>query len=125
MMEFSDAQRVWRSELERQAVQCAIVLKEARRLVAASSFGPMLGRSLGRACDLLDQVDKVLIALQPRRDYEAFVRVAALHRELEEIQSLVPRARRSFQHGVADGPLHAADLVERSLKLGSTERFDS
>ena len=101
-MEISDARRVWRAELERQADQCAIVLKEARRLVAASTFGPLLGRALGRACDLLDQVDDVLIGLQPCRDCDAFVRVAALHRELEEIQSLVPRGRRRLQSGRDD-----------------------
>jgi hypothetical protein len=36
-----------------------------------------------------------LFGLHPDRDHEAFARVAALHRELAEIQSLVPRNDRS------------------------------
>jgi hypothetical protein len=44
-------------------------------------------------------MDVILVGLHPGRDHEAFVRVAALHRNLEEIQSLVPRKYRWLARG--------------------------
>jgi hypothetical protein len=82
-------------ELACTADLCARVLTEARRQAAASRFGPLLAQLVARACDLLDEMDEVLVRLDPGREHEAFVRLAALHRDLEQIQSLMPRKDRS------------------------------
>jgi transcriptional regulator NrdR family protein len=71
------------------------MLTEARRLIAVRVYGAILSRLFTRACELLDEIDEILLGLQPDSDHEAFVRVAALHREFAEIQSLVPRNDRS------------------------------
>jgi hypothetical protein len=92
-----DACRTWQSALEHNAELCAGALREARKLVGAAIFDPALSRWLARATDILDQIDEILIGLVPERDREPFVRVAGLHRELEEIQSLVPRSWRWLQ----------------------------
>jgi len=63
----------------------------ARRLVKAAMFGANLSRLLARTGKLLDEI---LIGLSPGRDHDAFARVARLHRELEEVQSLTPREYR-------------------------------
>jgi hypothetical protein len=63
-------------------------------------YGPLLSRLLTRACELLDEIDEVLLGLHPGRDHEVFARVAALHRELEEIQSVIPRDERPHQRWI-------------------------
>ena len=78
---------------------CTPVLTEARRQVAARRFEPLLGQLLARACELLDEMDEVMLRLDPRRDHDAFRRVASLHRDLQEIQSLVPPKYRSLARG--------------------------
>jgi hypothetical protein len=95
----SEARRVAHDTLERKVELCSGALTEARRLAAARMFGPTLSQLLARACDLLDDMDEVLIGLHPGRDHEAFVRATALHRRLEEIQSLMPREYRRLQRG--------------------------
>jgi hypothetical protein len=69
-------------------------LTQARRLVKAAMFGANLSRLLARTGELLDEIDEILIGLNPGRDHDAFARVARLHRELEEVQSLTPREYR-------------------------------
>jgi hypothetical protein len=69
---------------------CANVLTEARRLADAETFGPLLGQLIARACELLDDIDEILIALDPVGDAGDFATAAALHRELEHIQAIVP-----------------------------------
>ena len=84
--------------ISRKADVCAGVLKEARRLVAARVYGPLLHHLVARAYEILAEIDEVLIGLHPDRDHEAFSRVASLHRQLEEIQALVPREHRVSHH---------------------------
>ncbi len=93
-METSDARRVWRDEQERLANLCARAAAEARRLVTRELFGPTLAQLLGRVSDILDEIDDVLMGLDPDHDGDAFARAAALHRELEAIQARVPREHR-------------------------------
>jgi hypothetical protein len=69
---------------------CASVLTEARRLADAENFGPLLNQLIARACELLDDIDEILIALDPVRDGGDFANAARLHRELEYIQAIVP-----------------------------------
>jgi hypothetical protein len=98
-MEVAAALRVPPDELTRKAELCMSVLTEARRQIAARRFGPLLSQLLARVCDLLDEMDEALIRLDPIREHEQFVRSAALHRELEAIQSLVPSKYRSLARG--------------------------
>ena len=79
-----------------KAKLCTGALTEARRQIAERRFGPLLSQLLARVCDLLDEMDEALIRLDPVREHEAFVRSAALHRDLEAIQSLVPSKYRSL-----------------------------
>lgn len=59
-------------------------------------FGPLLRQVFARACDLLDELDDTLLGLDPWCDHETFVRAAALHRQLELIQSQVPQEYRRY-----------------------------
>ena len=96
-MEISDARRLWHDELTYVAGMCSDVLVEAREIVAGEFNQQVLAPMLARACDFLDQLDTVLVGLSPSRDSEAFGLVARLHRELEQIQALVPRQYRRLQ----------------------------
>jgi hypothetical protein len=98
-MELEAARGDPRDELTCKAELCTGVLTEARRQIAAHRFGPLLSQLLARVFDLLDQMDEALIRLDPVREHEAFVRSAALHRDLEEVQSLVPSKYRSLARG--------------------------
>ena len=69
---------------------CANVLTEARRLAERENFGPLLNQLIARACDLLDEIDEILIALDPLRESGAFTTAAKLHRKLEHVQAIVP-----------------------------------
>ena len=77
--------------LQRKSGLCSDVLTEAGRLVALGMFAPALSRLIERACDLLDEVDEMLIGLDPVRDHRHFAQAAELHRRLETIQSQLPR----------------------------------
>jgi hypothetical protein len=74
---------------------CSGVLQEARRLAVAGTHGPALVALLARACDLLDDIDEFLVALNPLRDAEAYLCAAKLHRSLEDIQARLPHPLRS------------------------------
>jgi len=71
------------------------LLSEAKRLVIAGRFVPLLSQLLQRAVDILDELDELLIGLDPGTDHEAFAHAAELHRNLELIQSKLPRRARS------------------------------
>jgi hypothetical protein len=93
-------------DLLRRANVCSGELTEAQALAAQGAFGPRLRELLIRACEVLDEIDEVLVALHPVGDSAAFGRVAALHRRLEAIQSIVPTAERSlYRRGQARAPV--------------------
>ncbi len=81
-------------DMARKGRICAKVLIEARRLADAATFGPLLNQLIARACELLDDIDEILIGLDPVGDAGDFAMAAALHRELEHIQGVVPDRRR-------------------------------
>ena len=60
--------------------------------MAVRVYGPLLSQLLARARELLDDVDEILMGLPP--DREAFARAAALRREMDEVQALVPLEER-------------------------------
>ena len=88
-------------DLEHYADLCSRLLREARSLVYAGTFGPALSGLLARASDLLDDIDEFLIALDPLQDSEAYLCAAELHRALEEIQARVPPPLRRWRPGNA------------------------
>ncbi len=111
----SDLRRAQQAEFFQRADLCSRTLSEARRLVATAAFGPTLSGLLARACDVLDDMDEILITLNPRLDREAYLHAAELHRALEEIQSLLPRQFRGLQR---DNHLHR--LADRHRTAGLT-----
>jgi len=80
--------------LAHQVDMCASILTEARQLVRIGQFGAPLKQLVFRACELLDDMDEVLLALHPVRNSGDFAVAAALHRQLEQIQAAIPAARR-------------------------------
>jgi len=78
----------------RKAHACDRILAEARRLVRTRQLGPPLDQSLLRACELLDDIDDMLVALHPALNDEEFAMAAALHRDLEQIQALIAARHR-------------------------------
>jgi len=95
-MRGSDVRRGRQVELLQRADFCSRALSEARGLVAAAAFGSTLTDLLARACDVLDEMDEVLITLNPRLHRGAYLHAAELHRALEEIQALLPRHLRGL-----------------------------
>jgi hypothetical protein len=87
----------------RNADNCAKVLADAHRLVRISRFGPSLNQLLFRACELLDDMDEVLVALHPARNRAEFASAAALHRKLEQIQAAIPGPCRGRVPAPQDG----------------------
>ena len=79
------------AELLRKTHLCLSALAEARRQIAAQRLGPVLSQLLARACELQDEMDEMLLGLDPTEDSDAFARAAALHRTLQEVESLLPR----------------------------------
>jgi hypothetical protein len=82
---------------------CAEVLAEARRLAQSDQFGALLSQLVARASELLDDMDEILIALDPTRSAPSFAIAAKLHRELEYVLAAIAEQRRnatsSRQHG--------------------------
>src|SRR6476619_4076709 len=84
-----------------KAQLCSSALAQAGRLVHNGAFGSLGSQLFSRACDMLDEIDEILVGLHIGRDREAFAHAAALHRELEEIQSLILSEYRAHRWGSA------------------------
>jgi hypothetical protein len=82
------------TDVARKAAVCAKVLAEGRRLADQWILGRLLSDLIGLACDLLDEIDEILVALDPERDAPSFRAAAALHRELEYIQTAASASSR-------------------------------
>ncbi len=83
-----------RGEVLHKADTCAEVLAEARRLSLLGKYGTPLSALVARATALLDDVDEMLVALDPLRDGQAFAAAAAVHRQLEQIETAMTAVRR-------------------------------
>ena len=83
-----------RPDLTRKADVCARVLAEARRLSRAGWFGPPLDYLATRAWELLEDMDEILVALDPARHGQSFAIAATLHRELEHVQAAIAERQR-------------------------------
>ena len=83
---------------------CGKVLAEARRLSDARRFGAPLVQLASRAGEILDDMDEILVALDPLRNGPSFAIAAKLHRELEYIQAAIAERRRDA--GLASNAAH-------------------
>ena len=81
-------------ELTRKSDICAKVLAEARKLLQAGQFGTLPNQLVIRAGELLDDMDEILVALEPARNRASFALAAALHRELEQVQATLTDLRK-------------------------------
>jgi hypothetical protein len=81
------------SAFGRKAHICAEVLNEARRLYAAGRLDGSLSQLVARSCELLDDLDEILVTLRPSQDNHEFASAAGLHRELEFLQKALSARR--------------------------------
>ena len=85
-----------RREVAEKAAVCRGIFFAARELTQQRVFGPPLESLLARAGDAIDDIDNVLVALDPVRDAPMFAVAANLQRQLEELQaSMLDRRRRA------------------------------
>jgi len=85
---------VTEAAVARKGHACDRILADARRLVRTGQLGQPLDQSLLRACELLDDIDDMLVVLHPSLNDEEFATAAALHRDLERIQELIAARHR-------------------------------
>ena len=90
----SAARFLARETFSAKADFCADVLLEAHRLARLERAASQLNQYVARACDLLDDMDEVLVTLDPVHDSSDFATAAALHRQLECIQAAMSARRR-------------------------------
>jgi hypothetical protein len=83
----------------------ADALAQARRLVRTRTAGSTVDSLLGRARELIDDIDTMLRALDPQRNRYQFATTGTLHLELERLEA----ARRDL-------------LRERAARAGATGR---
>lgn len=79
---------------------CGDVLRNAGHLLDTGRSESEAHRLLGRAVDLLDELDETLIALDPVRDTGTFALAATLHRDLEYLQAALATRRRARKEDV-------------------------
>jgi hypothetical protein len=84
-----------RGELARKADICANALEEARKLSERGVYGPSLNQLVGRAFELLDDIDEILVALDSTRDQHPFAIAAELHRQLEHVEAAIAAQKRT------------------------------
>lgn len=82
-------------EVLHKADACAGVLAEARRLSLLGRYGAQLDRQVARALDLLDEIDELLVTIDPVSNGHQFAAAATLHRELDGIEAARTAVRRA------------------------------
>ena len=81
-------------DLASKADICAKVLAEAHKLSQAGRYGTLPHQLAARAGELLDDMDEILIALDPKRNGPSFTIAASLHRQLDFLQMSITKVRR-------------------------------
>lgn len=79
---------------------CAEMLAESTRRLKDDRCDSQVHQMIARAGDILDELDEVLISLDPVRDGATFGLAAALHRDLEHAQALLSERRRAGLDGL-------------------------
>ena len=73
---------------------CDVVLVEARSRIRIGTLDARLDELVALAGEILDDLDTVLVTLDPLRHASDFATAARLHRDLEQIQSAIPSTSR-------------------------------
>ena len=79
----------------RSVAFCDVLLVEARSRIRIGRFDARLDELVFLAGEILDDLDTVLVHLDPLHDASEFATAARLHRDLEQIQSAIPPAKRA------------------------------
>jgi len=74
---------------------CDVLLVEARSRIRSGQFDARLDELVFLAGEILDDLDTVLLKLSPLHDAPEFATAARLHRDLEQVQSAIPPAKRT------------------------------
>jgi len=74
---------------------CDVLLVEARSRVRLCKFDARLDELIFLAGEILDDLDTVLVQLDPVHDASEFAAAAPLHRDLERVQSAIPPSNRT------------------------------
>ena len=74
---------------------CDVILVEARSQIRIGKFAARLDELVFLAGEILDDLDIVLVKLDPLHDALEFAAAARLHRDLEHVQSAIPSSNRS------------------------------
>jgi hypothetical protein len=77
------------TDLARKADICVKVLAEAHRLARSGKTGGLFNQLVARAGELLDDMDEILVALDPAGSGPGSVVAAALRRELAQVRAAV------------------------------------
>ncbi len=81
--------------LDRKFGVCAQVLVEAGRLVSAQVYGSILTHMLGRAGELLEEIEEILCLVDADTQREVFGKANDLRRRFNELSTLAARDRRT------------------------------
>ena len=73
---------------------CDVVLVEARSRIRIGKFDARLDELVFLAGEILDDLDAVLVQLDPLHDASEFAAAARLHRDLEQVQAAIPASNR-------------------------------
>jgi len=79
----------------RSVAFCDVLLVEARSRIRIGKFDARLDELVFLAGEILDDLDTVLLKLNTLHDASEFATAARLHRDLEQIQSAIPPAKRT------------------------------
>jgi hypothetical protein len=74
---------------------CDVILVEARSRLRVGKLDARLDELVFLAAEILDDLDTVLVTLDPQDHALEFATAARLHRDLEQIQSAIPPFNRS------------------------------
>jgi hypothetical protein len=83
-----------RRDVAEKAAVCRGFFLAARELTRQEAYGPPLERLLARAGEAIDDIDTVLVSLDPVRDAPTFGVAAGLQRQLEQLQASITDRRR-------------------------------
>lgn len=73
---------------------CDVILVEARSRIRIGKFDARLDELVFLAVEILDDLDAVLVQLDPLHDASEFAAAARLHRDLEQVQAAIPAPNR-------------------------------
>jgi hypothetical protein len=90
---------VVRGDVARKAEICEDALEEARKLADGGARGPLLDKLVARASELLDEIDEILVTLDPTVNGQPFAIAATLHRRLECVEAAIAAQGRARGSG--------------------------